>query len=134
MELIKIVTRRADYGVTKGYSRDFSPNKPSFHLEIISEKHKGEIIEVYLKDLKAVFFVRDFTGNASYNERKYFAEGQNPTGRKVKVSFKDGEVLFGSTIGYDPNRQGFFLFPADPQSNNLKVFVILSAVSKVHFL
>jgi len=49
------------------------------------------------------------------------------------VSFKDGEVLIGSIVSYDPNRQGFFLFPADSQSNNLKVFVVSSAVSKVAF-
>jgi len=134
LELIKIVARYADYGVIKGYTHDFFPNKSSFHLQLIAEKHKDKVIEVHLKDLKAVSFVRDFKGKPSYVERKYFTEGQNPTGRNVKVSFKDGEVLVGSTIGYDPKRQGFFLFPADPQTNNLKIFVILSALNKVEFL
>ena len=40
-ELIKIVTRYGDYRVIKGYSRDFFPNKPSFHLELITGKNKG---------------------------------------------------------------------------------------------
>ena len=133
MELIKIVIRYADYRVVKGYTHDFFPNKSSFHLELISDYNKGKVIEVQLKDLKSVFFVRDFIGNPSYNERKHFTEGQQLTGRKVKVSFKDGEVLVGSIVSYDPNRQGFFLFPADSQSNNLKVFVVSSAVSKVAF-
>jgi len=133
-ELIKIVTRYADYRVIKGYSRDFFPNKTSFHLELITGKNKGEIIDIHLKDLKAVFFVKDFIGKPSYNERKYFMEGQHITGRKVKVSFKDGEVLVGSTVGYDPKRQGFFFFPADSESNNLKIFAVMSAVSKVEFL
>jgi hypothetical protein len=134
MELIKIVTRYGDYRVIKGYSRDFFPNKPSFHLELITGKNMGEIIEVHLIDIKAVFFVKDFIGKPSYNERKYFMEGHNITGRKVKISFKDGEVLVGSTMGYDIKRLGFFLFPADPQSNNLKIFAVMSAVSKVEFL
>ncbi len=32
--------------------------------------------------------------------------------------------MYGSTHGYAPNRRGFFLFPADKQSNNERVFVI----------
>jgi len=134
MELIKVVIRYADGRVVKGHTRDFFPNKSSFHLEVIFGDSEGKAIEVQLNDLKAVFFVRDFMGNPSYNERKYFTEGQQLSGRKVYVSFKDGEVLVGSTIGYDPKRNGFFLFPADPQSNNLKVFTVMSAVSKIDFL
>jgi hypothetical protein len=132
-DLIKIVVRYADYRVMKGYARDFFPNKSSFHLELIAEGHKGEVIKVHMSDLKAVFFVRDFKGNPAYNESKYFKDGQRINGRKVRVSFKDGEVLVGSTMGYDPKREGFFLFPSDPQSNNIKVFVISSTVSKVDF-
>ncbi len=134
MELVKIVVRYADYRVIKGYTRDFFPNKPSFHLELISGTNKGKIVDIQLKDLKAVFFVKDFIGKAYFNEKKCFETGQTINGRKVKVSFKDGEVLVGSTVGYDLKRQGFFLHPADPQSNNLKVFVILPATSKVEFL
>jgi len=134
MELIKVVIRYADGRVVKGHTRDFFPNKSSFHLEVISGDNEGKVVEVQLNDLKAVFFVRDFIGDPSYNERKYFTEGQQLSGRKVQVSFKDGEVLVGSTVGYDPKRSGFFLFPPDPQSNNLKVFAVMSAVSKIDFL
>jgi formylmethanofuran dehydrogenase subunit D len=84
--------------------------------------------------LKGVYFVRDFEGNSQYNERKTFAENERPSGRKVEVTFKDGEVMVGSTMGYDPQRQGFFFFPADPQSNTLRVFVVTAAVSNVRFL
>jgi len=134
MELIKVVIRYADGRVLKGYTRDFFPNKSLFHLEAISGDNEGKVIEVQLNDLKAVFFVRDFIGDPSYNERKYFSEGQQLSGRKVQVSFKDGEMLVGSTVGYDPKRNGFFIFPPDPQSNNLKVFAVMSAVSKIEFL
>jgi hypothetical protein len=43
-------------------------------------------------------------------------------------------VMIGSTIGYDPKRTGFFLTPADLESNNLRVFVVSSAVKGVRFL
>jgi len=60
-----------------------------------------------VKELKAVFFVKDFTGNPGYNERKDFAGNQQSVGRKMEVTFSDGEVLVGSTMGHDPKRPGF---------------------------
>lgn len=134
LEQGKIVVRYADGRLLKGYSRDFYPNKPHFHLFSADAGLSGKAVEVQISDLKAVFFVRDFAGAPSYNERKEFAEGERPPGRKVEVTFKDGEVLVGSTLGYDPHRQGFFFIPADPKSNNLKVFAVATAVTKVHFL
>ena len=59
-DLIKIVVRYADYRVVKGYSRDFFPNKSSFHLELIADGNRGKVSEINMRDLKAVFFVRDF--------------------------------------------------------------------------
>ena len=84
-----------------------------------------------MMDLKAVFFVRDFVGNPQYAEQKAFAEGERPPGRPVAVVFTDGEVLTGYTLGYDRQRPGFFLLPVDPRSNNLRVFVVATAVREV---
>jgi hypothetical protein len=40
--------------------------------------------------------------------------------------------MVGSTLlTYDPKKQGNFIIPADPQSNNIRVFVISSAVKSV---
>lgn len=134
VELGKIVARYADGKVLKGYSRDFYPNKPHFHLFPAGAGPSEEPIEVRTKDLKAVFFVRDFGGDPSYRERKQFAEGERPPGRRVEVTFKDREVLVGTTLGYDPRRPGFFFIPVDSKSNNLKVFAVAAAVTNVSFL
>ena len=91
-------------------------------------------MEVPLKELKAIFFVKDFVGNYLYNERKEYIQEEKPSGRKIEVTFKDGEVLVGSTLGYDPSRPGFFIFPADPKCNNIRVFAVSAAVKKVRFL
>jgi hypothetical protein len=37
----------------------------------------------------------------------------------------------GTSLTYDATRPGFFLFPADPQSNNERVFVVRAATTKV---
>jgi len=130
----KIVARHADGKILKGHSRDFYPNKPHFHLFPAGAGPSEEPIEVRIKDLKAVFFVRDFGGDPSYQERKQFAEGERTPGRRVQVAFKDGEVLVGTTLGYDSRRPGFFFIPVDPKSNNLKVFAVAAAVTNVRFL
>ncbi len=133
MEPVKVVARYIDGRRVKGFSQDFFPNKDRFHI-YPAAKPSGEAVEVLVKELKAVFFVQVFTGNPLYNERKKYVEGEKPSGRKVEVTFMDGEVLVGTTLGYDPGRPGFFLFPADPKSNNLRVFAVSTAVKKVRYL
>ena len=133
MEPVKVVIRYVNGKVIKGFTQDFFPNKDRFHLHHAA-KSSGESVEVMLKDLKAIFFVQDFEGNAQYNERKSYGEGERAQGRKVEVTFADGEVLVGSTMGYDPNRPGFFIFPADTKSNNMRAFAVSSAVKKVRNL
>jgi hypothetical protein len=133
MEPIKIVLRFANGAVIKGSTRNFSPNKDCFHF-IPADSPSNGAIEVLLKDLKAVFMVRDFIGTPQYNERKKYIEEEKPSGKRIEVTFADGEVMVGSTLGYDRNRLGFFIFPADPKSNNIRVFVVSSAVKSVRQL
>ena len=133
MEPIKVVARYIDGKRVKGFSQDFFPHKDRFHI-YPAAKPSGEATEVIVKELKAVFFVKDFAGNPIHEERKEYKEGEKPQGRKVEVTFKDNEVLVGTTLGYDPSRPGFFIFPADPKSNNVRVFVVSTAVKKVRYL
>lgn len=134
MEPTKVVVKYLNGKVIKGFMQNFSPNKDRFHL-IPPDKASGGTIEVMVKHLKAIFVVRDFIGNPQYDERKKYVEGEKPSGLKLEVTFTDGEVIAGSTLlGYDPKRQGNFIFPADPKSNNLRVFVVSSAVKSVRQL
>ena len=87
-----------------------------------------------MSDLKAVVFVRDFARDDVFNEQKKFVEGEQPPGRKVEVTFADGQVLVGTTMGYDAQRPGFFFIPADPHSNTLRVFAVSAALSNVRYL
>lgn len=130
-EQTKVVVRYTNGMVLKGFIQNFSPNKDWFHL-IPADKPTGETMEIFMRRLKAVFVVRDFNGNPQYNERKTYVVGENPSGVKLEVTFADGEVMVGSTLlTYDPKKQGNFIIPADPQSNNIRVFVVSSAVKSV---
>ena len=132
MERLKVVARYRDGKVIKGFTHDFFPNKDRFHL-FPADDPSANGVEVLISRLKAVFMVRDFIGNPQYNERKEYVEGETFSGLQVEVTFQDGEVLVGSTQVYDPKRQGFFLFPADPKSNNIRVFVVSSALKNVRY-
>ena len=59
MEPNKVVVKFKDNTVAKGKTSDFFPNKTQFHLEEMN----GEIADISIEDLKAVFFVKDFKGN-----------------------------------------------------------------------
>jgi len=132
VEPVKVVVRYSDGRVIKGVTKNFLPNKNRFHLSL-ADKPSREAVEVFVNDLKAVFIVRDFIGDLSYEERKKRPEMEKPFGRKVEVTFVDGEVLVGSTLGYDLKRQGLFVFPADPTSNNLRVYAVSSAVREMRY-
>jgi hypothetical protein len=134
MEKVKIIARYLNGRMIKGFTQDFAPTKPGFHIFPTEAVNPMENKEILLRDLKAVFFVRDFGGRADYDERKKYASEERPSGRIVEVTFNDGEVLVGSTLGYDPKRPGFFVFPADPKSNNARVFALSKAVRLVRYL
>lgn len=133
-EPIKIIARYTNGKIIKGYTHDFFPNKPLFHVYKSIFESESEGVTVHFKELKAVFFVKDFGGNPSYDERKELAKDQKLLGRKIEITFQDSEMLVGTTTGYDPHREGFFLFPVDPQSNNLRVFVLSRAVKSVRWI
>jgi hypothetical protein len=125
----KVVARFRDGRLVRGYTADFHPSKPQLHLS--AEPYSNERLFLPLAQLKALFFVRDFTGDQMRVDRHEF--GAAPQGRKVAVTFHDGETLIGSTLGYREG-EGFFMHPADQRSNNLRVFVVPGATQLVRFL
>jgi hypothetical protein len=133
MEPVKVVMRYADGRIIKGYTSDFLPTKLIFHVRPMESAPTDRGVEVSVRELKAIFFVKDFAGDPSRSDVKNFPEDRHFPGRKVEVTFADGEVLVGTTHGYDPSRLGFFIMPSDPQCNNLRVFVVSGAVGNFRY-
>jgi len=128
----KIVARQADGKILKGYTQDFHPSRPQFSLWPSITATPKERTVVSIARLKAVFFVRDFDGDPSYQESKTF--GSRGQGRRVEVTFSDGEAIVGTTLNYRPDGQGFMVIPADPGANNTRIFVVTTALRRVRFL
>lgn len=126
----RVVVHFSDGKLLKGTTQDFFPNRPSFHLQ---PADGGPAAEVRCKQLKALFFVKDFAGNRTRRDLRGFiaAPGETTHGKKIAVRFKDGELLCGYSLSYMPDRDGFFMFPADSGSNNLRVYVVMASTVEV---
>ena len=128
----RVVAHFHDGRVLKGTTQDFAPNNTTFHLFTDGDE-TAEPLEVPIGALKALFFVKTWDGDSNRVDDNRFrlVSGR---GRRMLVTFADGEVMAGFTMGYGLNKPGFFLVPADPKSNNARVFVVTSAVTRVEFV
>lgn len=79
----------------------------------------GATVHVPFSELKAIFFPR-------INPDE---ELDTATGSTISVEFADGEVIRG-IAHYNPERNGFFLFPHD-RSKNDRIFVVNSAIVSI---
>jgi hypothetical protein len=123
----KIVVHFLDHTLMKGHARFF------FHhqMQMLVETLEGEERLVPFSDVKAVFFVRSFTGDKRRLEKKQFGPRSPRFGQSVRVTFLDGESMLGRAVGYKPEDRGFYLKPADPDSNNEIVYVPQTSVREV---
>ncbi len=130
----KVVARYADGRIVKGATSDFVAARERFHVSVANASAQSRPVEIETKDLKALFFVKDFAGDPQHVEQKEFDAARPPAGRRVRVTFKDGEVLVGTTHGYQPGRPGFFLMPADANSNIERCYVVSASTREITFL
>jgi hypothetical protein len=87
--------------------------------EVVSASYDdGREAEIPYSVLKAIFFPRVSDD-----------EADTATGSTIAVEFSDGEVIRG-IAHYNPERNGFFLFPSD-RSKNDRVFVVNSAIVSI---
>ena len=128
----KIVARHANGEIIKGYTQDFHPSRPQFSLWPTINATPKERVVVSVARLKAVFFVRDFNGNPGHKDQK--SSPSRGQGRRVEITFADGEVIIGATLNYRPDGQGFFVSPSDTAANNTRIFVVTTALRRVRFL
>ena len=126
---LKVVAHFNSGKIVKGSTQDFFPNRPLFHLQTVHSTS----LEIRCRDLKALFFVKDLEGNQARRDHRGFilAPAETSHGKKLAVRFKDGELMCGYSLSYSPDREGFFVFPADPGSNNLRVYVVTTSAAEV---
>jgi Family of unknown function (DUF6982) len=96
---------------------------------------EGEHLEVALKDVKCVYFVREFT-EAFEPERKVFLSRPKLDGLWVRLKFRDADVMEGivSNDLLEMLDTGVQLTPPDLHGNSLRLFIPRSALEEMRVL
>ncbi len=132
----KAVVKYQNGEIIKGWVEEFKPERESFSLFPLIEYSEEERIEIKYSSLKAVFFVKDFTGDKNYKKVRTFNVDLKitPSQRKLIVNFLDGEHLYGTSHSYGRYKVGFFVYPIDPKDNNERIFVVRKVIEKIHLM
>jgi hypothetical protein len=95
----------------------------------------GNVVAIDLREIKVVYFVRDFADSESLN-RKTFTTRPRTEGLWVRLKFKDNDMLEG-LMSNDLSltmAEGFLLNPPDLRSNIQRLFVPRSALESLTVL
>ncbi len=125
----KVVAHFKGGELLKGTTGNFNPARPLFHIRL---RDTGGMVEVDVRTLKGLFFVKDFEGNPEYNDRVDVE--RHAMGRRIQVRFEDTETIVGYTHSLSQSGTGFFMAPADPESNNERIFVLRDATVEIHLV
>jgi hypothetical protein len=129
----KVVARFADGRTVKGTTMDFHPDKNVFHVIEAGNAGYAPPIPIHMRELKAVFFVKDLVGDPHRSKTVEPGPGRPAAGRTIKVVFSDGEVLVGTTADFHHGRPGFFVEPIDPSVNEQRCYVLAAATREITF-
>jgi hypothetical protein len=122
-----VAVRFLDKRVLKGHIVDFHPNREFFHVE---EPGKPAPTRVAIEGLKAIFFIKTLEGNPGHVDKRVF-EDRLGTEKKVWIEFTDGEKLAAWANSSSSPRGGFYVFPADEESNMEKAYVFRAAIQRM---
>jgi hypothetical protein len=122
----KVVVHFLDRRIAKGMTDNFHAFKKFVDLK---DNGTDTVRRVALNELKALYFVKSFGGNAAYAVKHNVSRPE--LGKRVKICFKDGETLCGYTRSFSQNNIGFLVVPSDPECNNEKIFVNRDATDSI---
>lgn len=128
----KVIVRKIDRDSVNGYVAPVHFVQEG-KLEILNTT--GNVVAIDVKDIKCVFFVRDF-GESDALTRKTFTTRPRAEGLWVRIRFKDGEMLEGLM----PNDlsltipEGFLINPPDLRANIQRMFVPRGALESLTVL
>jgi hypothetical protein len=126
----KVIVRKVDRDSLNGYVG------PQFvvdgKVEVMNTA--GNLVSIELKDIKGVYFVRDFNDSDGLT-RKTFTTRPRTAGLWVRVRFRDNEIIEGMM----PNdltqiSDGYLINPPDTGSNTQRIFVPRTSVSAMTVL
>jgi len=134
MQRRKVIVRKLNGETIKGYLETIPQLRDTKEVSIVSLTE--ELITVAKQEIKALFFVRKFSGDKEYSEVKFFQNQPRIDGLWVRLTFIDGETVEG--IVSNSSRllleDGFCVIPGDPKSNNRLIYVPKAALRDFRIL
>jgi hypothetical protein len=127
----KLVVHKKDGTIFKGVTQDFDPGREEFHF--LPAEGGGIPIVMRVDEMKALFWVRDYLGNRQYVPKRVFDDIPAERKRAI-VTFDDGEEIWGTLDDDAEGETGFFLSPADRGDNNVRIFVVRSALKEMRLV
>ena len=130
--LKKVAVLYLDQTVVKGYlSPSALGREDTFDLLTTDGEHRP----ISLKEVKSVYFVREFTESFA-PERKSFLSRPKLDGLWVRLRFRDEDTIEGivSNDLLDLLDAGVHLTPPDLHGNNLRMFIPREALSEMKVL
>jgi small nuclear ribonucleoprotein (snRNP)-like protein len=127
----KVVVHLKDGMIHKGVTQDFDEMKESFYL--LPAEGGGVPLRITLEDMKAMFYVRDYMGNRKFNSSRSHLDDPE-TSKKVVLTFRDGEELWGTRSDLSEDGSGFFFCPTDEEDNNIRIFVVRSSLEEMKLI
>jgi len=125
----KLVVHKKDGTIHKGITQDFDPEGDDFHF--LPGEGGGIPVLIRVDEMKALFWVKDYLGNRQFVAQRAFDDAAQ---RRAIVTFDDGEEIWGTLDSDAESGQGFFLIPADKRDNNVRIFVVRSALKEMRMV
>jgi hypothetical protein len=125
----KVIVRKLDRDSVSGY---VAPANFVLDGKIEVLNTAGTVIAVDLREIKGVYFVREFTDSEAL-ARKTFTTRPRTEGLWVRLKFKDGEIIEGLM----PNdlqiqsADGYLVNPPDLRSNTQRIFIPRTALDSL---
>jgi len=128
----KVVVRKMDRDSINGYVAPANFVHEG-KLELLNTA--GNVVAIELRDIKAVYFVREF-GDSESLVRKTFTTRPRMEGLWVRLKFKDNEIIEGMMPSdlTQNTAEGYLISPPDLRSNTQRVFVPRTALESLTVL
>ncbi len=137
-----IVVRGQDYTL-KGFAdrSQWPPEMDGAHTQGLTSirlrrQNSGEVEDIALTNIKAVFFVKDFSGQTSHVDLLFHNRMPPMECLWIRIRFDDGETIEGiihNSLDHIVG-PGFFMAPADPIGNNWLIYVSKSRLTGFEIL
>jgi hypothetical protein len=131
----RVIVYFGDGRTKAGKATFFNLAKPTFPLQVEAEDGKVEVLTVRIDDVRKILFLKKdadaLPGSSIRRETIDQSTFASSIAFKLSVELRDGEVLTGSTVKYNPNDKGFFLTPLNPADPSERIYINAGSVMHV---